>query len=152
MLSLLFRLGSERYAIPCKRVERIVPMVRLKQMPQAPPYLAGLLNYRQRIVPVLDLCVLSSQKPAANRLSSRIILAKYPATQDSERLLGLLAEEVTETDIFDEARLVEPGVSVEGAPYLGRVVSGSEGMIQLIEIDQLIPAAVREALFQPSAA
>jgi chemotaxis-related protein WspB len=59
MLFLLFQLGKERYALQASRVVEVVPLLELKQLPQAPKGVAGIINYRGRPVPVVDLCALT---------------------------------------------------------------------------------------------
>ena len=44
MLFLLFQLGKERYALPASRVVEVVPLLELKQLPQAPKGVAGIFN------------------------------------------------------------------------------------------------------------
>ena len=54
MLFLLFQLGKERYALEATRVVEVVPLLALKQLPQAPKGVAGIFNYRGRPVPAGD--------------------------------------------------------------------------------------------------
>jgi hypothetical protein len=77
MLMVLFQLGAERYAVDSHCVVEIVPMVDFKPVPHAPDYVAGLFNYRETVVPVIDLCHLTQKRPCLKHLSSRIILVDY---------------------------------------------------------------------------
>ena len=45
MLFLLFELGRDRYALDALQVAEVLPLLALKEMPLAPPGVAGLLNY-----------------------------------------------------------------------------------------------------------
>ena len=49
------RVGEERYALPSASVVEVVPSVALRPVPGTPPEVAGLLAYRGRVVPVVDL-------------------------------------------------------------------------------------------------
>lgn len=150
MLFLLFRIGTERYALEARQVVEIVPLVRVKTIPQAPSGLAGVINYRGLPVPVIDLSELALGQPAQARVSTRIILVKYPVESGEEHTLGLIAEHATETIKREPADFVSPGVAVGSAPYLGRVATDSRGMIQWVEVKNLLPASIRESLFAPS--
>ena len=77
MLFLLFQLGNDRYALEANRVVEIVPLLSLKAIPQAPKGVAGLLVYRGRAIPALDLCDLTFGRPARERMSTRIIIVNY---------------------------------------------------------------------------
>ncbi len=74
MLILTFTAGANRYAVDVGRVVELVPRVELRKLPHAPACLAGLLGYRGKIVPVIDLGILLDANPCRDRLSTRIIL------------------------------------------------------------------------------
>ena len=150
MLHLTFQLGKERYALASSAIERILPMVHLKRLPHAPPAVRGLLNYHGTIVPVIDLCVLLTGLEARPRLSSRIIVANYGAPNPDPRRLGLLAEEVTDTLQLNEQELLPAGLTVENAPYLGKVVPTPDGLVQIIEVEHILPDSLKKMLFQPA--
>ena len=59
--------------------------------------MAGLFNYRGAPVPVIDLSQLTLGRPAARRLSTRIVLVHYPDESGGTHLLGLIAERATQT-------------------------------------------------------
>src|SRR5256885_2780663 len=89
-------MGQVLYVIGASRIFEVAPLVELRALPQAPRGLAGLMNYRGKPVPVLDLCQLTSDRHASQRLSTRIIILKHPLAKQGERLVGLIAERVTQ--------------------------------------------------------
>lgn len=151
MLFLLFHLGRERYALDAGQVAGVLPLLSIKGIPQAPPAVAGLCNYRGTPVPVIDLSELTLGRPTQSRLSTRIVLVHYADERGEPRLLGLLAEKATETLRRDPADFASSGVTIDAAPYLGRVTADPHGLIQRIEVRQLLPASVRDLLFNESA-
>ena len=148
MLFLLFQLGNDRYALEAGQVAEVLPLVSLKRIPQAPPAVAGVFDFRGEPVPVVDLSQLALGHPARYRLSTRIILAHYPDGNADQRLLGLIAERVTETIRRDPLDFVASGVDLDAAPYLGPVATDARGLIQRVDVDQLLTSAVRDLLFQ----
>jgi chemotaxis-related protein WspB len=148
MLFLLFQLGQDRYALDVGQVAEVLPLVSLKQIPQAPSAVAGIFDFRGAPVPVIDLSQTALARPAQRRLSTRIILAHYPDGNGGKRLLGLLAEKVTQTMRREPSDFVAAGVDNDDAPYLGPVVSDARGLIQWVEVDQLLTPDVRDLLFQ----
>lgn len=148
MLFLLFHMGKDRYAIDVRQVAEVLPMLAFKQIPQAPAAVLGALDYRGASVPLLDLSQLALGRPAQPRLSTRIILVHYPDGNGKSQLLGLLAEHVTETMNCAASQFGASGVTLAQAPYLGPVVSDAKGLVQWIEVDKLLPDAVRDLLFQ----
>ncbi len=160
MLFLLFRLGDDRYALEAGAVVEVLPLARLKQIPQAPAGVAGLLDLHGMPVPVVDLSLLALGRPARAVMSTRIVLIRYPGRgpdrdtgrRDEERLLGLIAEYATETMRRAPADFVDAGVRSDAAPYLGPVTQDALGLVQWIAVDRLLTPAVRDALFQDAAA
>ncbi len=148
MLFLVFRLGKDCYALETAQVVEVLPRVIVKEIPQAPPGVAGTFNYHGEPVPLLDLAALSLGKPSRGRMSTRIILVNYHAQSGESHLLGLLAEETTETIRREETDFVPAGVVADGTPYLGPVTNDARGMIQRVEVNQLLTQEVRDLLFR----
>jgi chemotaxis-related protein WspB len=148
MLFLLFQLGKDRYALDTAQVVEVLPTVKLKEIPQAPAGVAGAFNYHGAPVPMIDLAALALGQPSRARMSTRIILVNYTEPGGETHLLGLLAERTTETIRREAADFVDAGVAVDAAPYLGPVTTDAQGMIQRIEINQLLTAQVRDLLFR----
>jgi chemotaxis-related protein WspB len=147
MLFLLFQLGRGRYALEASRVVEVVPLLALKRLPQAPKGLAGIFNYRGRPVPAVDLCELTLDHPASERLSTRIIIVQHADERGASHLLGLVAEQATEMLRKDPSDFINPGVNIRTAPYLGPVLMDSKGAIQWVDEQRLLSAPMRDLLF-----
>jgi len=87
-------------------------------------------------------------EPAAQRLSTRIILVKYPLEAQHPHPLGLIAEQATNMIRRSTQDFVEPGVGSKNAPYLGRVANDTGGLIQWIEVERLLTPELRDVLFR----
>lgn len=147
MKLLVFHIGDDRYGLRLAVVQRVLPLMELKNVPLAPPSVAGLMNLHGDSVPVIDLPCISGLPPARAHFDTRIVLVDYMAPDGTVRALGLLAERVTGMQDIDPAALAAPGV--RAAPFLGSVAGDAQGMVQLVELDQLLPESLRALLFQP---
>jgi len=152
MLFLLFQLGKERYALPASRVVEVVPLLDLKQLPQAPRGVAGIFNYHGRPVPAVDLCDLTLGQPANECFSTRIIIVNYADASGTNRLLGLIAEHVTEMLRKDVNEFLDSGVRLNEAPYLGPILMDNMSPVQWIYEQRLLPDPVRNLLFSAAEA
>lgn len=150
MLMVIFQIGDQRYALDSDRVVEIVPLVVFNRVPGAPSYVAGLMQYRGHIVPVIDLCSLAGNESCRRLYSTRIMLVRYAAGRDDPRLLGLLAERVTETLAVDPADLAAMNITSKDSPYLGKVIQDAHGMILCIDVEELLPLSVRQMLYPES--
>jgi chemotaxis-related protein WspB len=148
MLFLIFELGSDRYALDVRQVAEVLPLVTVKRIPQAPPAVAGLFDYRGAAVPLVDMSQLALGRPAERRLSTRIILLHCRDATGEARLLGLIAERTTQTVRREPAEFRMSAVTSDAAPYLGPVATDARGLLQWIDPSTLLPASVRDLLFR----
>lgn len=144
-LFLQFEIGGHRYLIEARTVAAVLPRPGLKPLPGAPAGVAGVANYQGRPVPVIDLAELATGRPAADRLSTRLVLVRYRAPS-GEKLLGLVAERATSVARVDEKTFAPAGVAA--APWLGGVTPASGALAQRVEIESLLPPELRAVLFQ----
>ena len=146
-MTLTFFIGEDRYTIVADQVIEIVPWVVLRKVPHAPAYVAGLLNYRGVVVPVIDLTHLMFGFPSKQRLSTRIILTDYCGKNDTPHILGILVERVTATDGREKQSCVDSGITVDGAPYLGDISIDEQDMVQVVRLESILPDSLRDLLF-----
>jgi chemotaxis-related protein WspB len=146
MLFLLFHLDRDRYLLDAREVVEVLPFIEMMQVPQAPPAVGGIFNYRGTMVPAIDLAQVMLHRPARARLHTRVILVQYPDDRGGLQLLGLIAEQVTETVRREPGDFSASGVAV---PHLGAVALDEKGWAQRIQVSELLPGALRQLLFQP---
>src|SRR5579862_5471780 len=135
MLFILFQLGADRYAIEATKVVEVLPLMQMKSIPQAPRGVAGVLNYRGEPLPVIDLSALALGRPAAQRLSTRILVVDGC----DGRRLALVAERANETLKRRREDFTDAGVHVKDAPYLGPVTREGAGFVQWVDPETLLP-------------
>jgi chemotaxis-related protein WspB len=148
MKLLVFHIGADRYGLRLRDVVRVLPLLELKHLPQAPDSVAGLMDFHGRPVPVIDLCRASGLPTGEDHFDTRIIVADYHSPDGTDHLLGLRAERVLGVQEVSETQLADSGV--RAAPFLGQVASDRQGMLQLVELEQLLPEPLRALLFQAS--
>lgn len=146
-LYLLFSVGAERYAIAANEVVAVLPRVLLKGIPGAPEWVAGLFSFRGQLVPVIDLSHLSLGSPAQVRTSTRTVVVHLPLADGSRRPLGLVLEQASDTLRCQPDDFRDYGLHTPGSPYLGPVLETASGLVQRIQIEQLLPEAVQALLF-----
>ena len=148
MLLLLFELDRQRYALDTARVSEVLPLLEIRALPRAPPGVAGVIDYRGNSAPVIDLSALALGRPAARRLSTRIVMVQHHARGDRQRALGLVLEGVTSTLHCEADQFQLSGISRAGARYLGPIARLPSGLVQRVDVDELLPPAACEALFE----
>ena len=147
-LFLLFRIGSERYALRATEVAEVLPRLPLKPIAQAPHWVAGVLAYRGAVVPVIDLSALTFGTPAQARTSTRLVLVHYrPEATAEAQLLGLILERATDTLRCDPADFQPYGLDNPQARYLGPVREDAQGLLQWVRVAELLDDQVRALLY-----
>jgi chemotaxis-related protein WspB len=149
MLFLTFQAGDSRFALAAGRVLEVVPRVRLQPCPDAPACVAGFLDYRGTCVPVVDLCRLVHGAPAAELLSTRIVVTQYRAVDGRQRSVGLLAEGVTSTLGLETDDFSQVGLASRALPGLGKLAVAAAQFVQRLELERLLPADWERRLFPP---
>lgn len=164
MRALLLHVGEEVYGIDIRDVAQVLPLVRPRPVPGAPPFVAGVFSYRGTVVPVLDIRSLLEDQRALARLSTRIVLVRCragetvhamgrgpdegaPASQRPAYILGLLAERVTEIATVERqgSTTAAPGAGRDS--FLGDVAVHGDQLVQLIQVDQLLTPQIRAQFF-----
>ncbi|NML98564.1 chemotaxis protein CheW [Paraburkholderia sp. RP-4-7] len=149
MLFILFTLDSERYVIDATQVERLIPLTPQsppKTIPGAPSWVAGVLEHEGAPLPVIDLPALALGRPAAQLMSTRVVLVRYPHA-GTVRLLALLLEGATRTIRLAADAFHDAGIDLPHARYLGPVASEAGGLVQWIRVEHLLPDDVKALLF-----
>ncbi|WP_406821090.1 chemotaxis protein CheW [Pseudomonas sp. KnCO4] len=143
VLYLQFRIQEQRFALSVHEVIEVLPRQPLKPIAQAPGWVAGVLAHRGQLVPVVDLAALSFGQPAAQRTSTRLVLVHYRG----DLQLGLVLEQATETLRCHPDEFQPYGVDRGEAPYLGPVRQDEQGLLQRIEVNELLPDVVHQLLY-----
>ena len=143
MLLLSFHISNERYVIETSNIVEIIPVVFLKKVPGAEAMVSGMLNYHGDAIPIIDINILCNGVPVRRSLTSRIILIKYK----DDKILGLLAESVTETLDIENDEFKDVGFKVSDYKFLGGIAEHNDSLLQLINVDQLLSENLEDTLF-----
>ena len=146
MLFLLFHLDNDCYALDASQIAEVLPLVDIKKMLGSPRGVVGTINYHGTFVPVVDLSEIALGHRAPSRLSTRIILVHRSNEQGPATFLGLVAERATETMWCERADFASSGIRNDEAPYLGAVIMRPRGLVQLVELDKLLPSPLAKLI------
>ena len=140
MLALLFHIGNKRYALDVAKIVEVLPCLVEDESTMTPDYFAGIINYRGKALPVIDLSQMHIGLACPRQLSSRIILVKCPPGRCHQKVIGLLASKVTETlrlDFPDSA----PGLK-DTSFYIETPQSEEREMIKWFSINDMLPDSI----------
>lgn len=147
MLFVALRIAGGHYALAASDVAEVVPLVDLKPVPRAPRAVAGMFDHRGAPVPVIDLSLLAHDTPCRDSMTTRIAIVNYAGGDGAVNRLGLAAEHMTNVFRADAADFEPAGVNPPETPFFGRVIRRPDGIVQLIEVADLLPPEVAGCLF-----
>src|SRR5258708_9128452 len=129
---------QEVFAVPVEAVVEILDMRPMFRLPDAPSYLAGLIDVRGRGVPVIDLRVKLGLAATAATENTRILVLEIPL--GGRRLtLGLIADRVFEVMALDLAQVEPPpdiGIAWR-ADYISGIGRRGDGFVVIFDLARL---------------
>lgn len=134
----LLRLGASRYAVAMGDVAEVAPVPGLTRVPGAPLWLAGVANWRGRMLPVLDIRTLVGVPVTPLATSARLVVVM--AGPRGELTAGLLAEAVPGVyDVAIEAMSAPPAtLPPEAALLVEGQVTDLLGPIAVLDVEALL--------------
>jgi len=129
---LTLTLGRELFALGIDSVREILDYTEVTRIPQAPPFMRGVVNVRGAAVPVMDLAQKLGLGQVAQTINTRIVIMEV-AREGEVSMVGVLADSVKEVLEIDPATIAPPpamGDSAEGACLRG--IASHEGRFILM--------------------
>ena len=96
MQLLTFTTGGQQYGIDTRNIVEVLPFISAQELPQQAEEIRGLIRYRGKLLPVIDLCQLILGRPCKLRLGTRTIVVKTirDKDEDTSLLFAITAEDV----------------------------------------------------------
>lgn len=140
----VFRVGSQEFALEISQVERILRWRRPAPLPGTPGFLEGLVSHEGGVVPVVDLRKRLSVEAPTGEETRLVVLAL-----DGQRVAGAV-DAVVEVLRVDASEIAAPPPLVRGlaAKYLTGVVARGERTILMLNAGRLFTSRERLALEQ----
>jgi len=141
---LTFTLGEEQYGVDILKVQEIRGWEPLREMHDVPPSIKGVLDFRGRIIPIIDLRIRFSVQPVDYVPTTVIIVL---SRQEGD-MMGVVVDAVSDV-LSIRSEDIKPPPSLGShinTEYVSGMVSLDQGMVMLIEADRLIdPEAIEAA-------
>lgn len=128
-----FVLADQRYALRLSVVQRVVAMVRITPLPQAPAIVLGAINVQGVIVPVINMrrrFGLPERPPGPQDQ----LLVAYTA----RRPVALVADDVSGVLEYRDQDLVSARSALPGVKYVESVVKLRDGLVLIHDLDRFL--------------
>jgi purine-binding chemotaxis protein CheW len=134
----VFNIGTEEFGVEIKKVQEIIRMANITEIPRAPTYVKGVINLRGRIIVVISLNVIMGTGSRGYDTNTRIIIVSIDNT-----IMGFIVDSVSEVlrvsneDIEPAPPLILSKIRSE---YLGGVGKLDDRLLILLNIDKMLNA------------
>jgi purine-binding chemotaxis protein CheW len=111
MNALTLGMQDEMFAVEAGSVREILDLVPITEVPNAPAFVAGLINVRGRVVPLADLRVMFDMDQPPPNQDTRIVVIEAEV-EGEPTVVGILADKVYDVTDIEEA-------AIQQAPKVG---------------------------------
>ena len=136
---LIFTLGQERYGLTILDVREIIGLMTIHELPQMPLFFKGIINLRDKIIPVMDMRGKFGMESVEYDARTCIIVVEVSGLTGS-RHIGIIVDAVSEVVTIKEQDVEDPPKfdgAVDGQCLLG-MAKLAEGVTILLDIDYLM--------------
>ncbi|MFP2934104.1 chemotaxis protein CheW [Pyxidicoccus sp. 3LG] len=135
VLHVVFKVDGAEYALPAADVLQMESFTGATPVPGAPSHVAGLVQVRGRVVPVVDARTRFGLPSVQRTLDSRVVVGQL-----GNRTVGLLVDSAREVLKLDPAQVKPPPpLVVEGARgFVKAVAQVGPRLVMLIDFPRVI--------------
>ncbi len=137
--ALTFVLGGEQYGVDILRVREIRAWQAPRSLPNMPPFVPGVMDFRGGAVPVVDLRTRFGL-PDATIDRETVIIVVSVRTADQEGMMGMVVDRVADVVDLPESEIQPPprlGQRLD-TRFMSGMIRRDSRMIVLVDVDQLL--------------
>lgn len=135
---LSFKLGDEMFAIDVKKVIEILEVPSITRIPMAPKYMAGIVNLRGKVLPLVDTRVKFGMEPIQYTVNTCVVVIEIEV-EDDVLQVGTLVDAVMEVlDIPKNS--IQPSPSIEAKyrlDFIQGMIRQNDDFILVLNLDQV---------------
>jgi purine-binding chemotaxis protein CheW len=134
-LHVVFRVGESEYMLPFDTVLQMESFSGATQVPGTAPFVAGIVQIRGRIVPLVDLRIRFGAAVSAPTIDTRIVVGQH-----ADRIVGLLVDSAREVVKVPPAQIKPspPILAQQAGGYVKGVVQLGARVVLLVDFAKVI--------------
>lgn len=141
-LFVVFKVGDAEYVLPAADVLQMESFTKATPIPGAAAHVAGLVQIRGRVIPVIDLRARFGLPAVPRTIDSRVIVV-----QAGERQVGLLADSAREVVRIGEDQFRPPPdvITDQSEGFVRSIAQAGSRLVLRVDFEKLIgPKVVSE--------
>jgi purine-binding chemotaxis protein CheW len=128
-----FIIEEQQYALPLPVVERVLLMVAVSPLPQAPGIALGVINFHGRVIPVLDIRRRLGFPACDYGLTTHLLIART-----SQRTCALPVDEVWGVREVAAEAVVSPDAILPHLGHVAGIVVLADGLLVIQDLEALL--------------
>jgi purine-binding chemotaxis protein CheW len=135
----VFRLGGEGYALEVMRVQEVLDMQSLTEVPGGPKCLLGVYNLRGHVVPVYDLRIPFGLPKDTKPARAPCVLIVESTVGHDPQITGLLVDRVSDVLEFT-ADEVQPAPQLglgKASPFVRGLIRHQDAFLLVLDVDRI---------------
>jgi len=140
---ILFTVAGTSYAVPSRHVLHIEMIEHVTPVPNAPPFVEGVVFSRGQVVPVINLRTRFGFDRAELDLRTRLLIV-----DNGGRRVGLMADNAREFITLSDASIHPPNEAIGGLSgnYLEGIATINERIVLILDINEVVETAAIAAV------
>jgi purine-binding chemotaxis protein CheW len=129
-----FSLAGRKFGLDTECVIEIVKQVAVTDMPEAPEYFEGIINIREKIVPLINLQKMLKIGTRRHDLDTQIVII-----YGENGVVGLLVDDVSDIFPVPRSSVMRPGRSASPlSQFVSGVVDMKDDLLLLLDVNMLV--------------
>lgn len=140
----VFKLAEEEYGVDIASVQSIIQMQEITSVPGAAFFVAGVINLRGTVIPVINLRKRFGLEDAATGKDTRILVVNSGSGQD----IGAIVDSVTEVLRVSTEAIEPPSVTIMTADsdYMRGIIKLTGRLVILLDVEKVLNKNAVESL------
>lgn len=130
-----FIVGVEEFGIDILNVQEIIKVIHITRVPNAEHYVAGVINLRGKVIPVIDLRLKLEMPAKENDSDTRIVVIEV-----NKIVVGFVVDNVNEVIRINKSSLEETPKSYNSKifDFVNNIAKLEDRIIVIIDLEKLI--------------
>lgn len=140
-----FNIGQEEFGVDILKVQEINKMSQITKVPNAPPFVEGIINLRGKVIPIIDLRTRLGMDKKEFDKNTRIIVVELDG-----RTIGFIVDAVSEVLRISKDITEQPPGLVAGVDqkYITAVAKLEDRLLILLDLDEVFSSQEKAKLDQ----
>ncbi len=131
-----FMVAEQIYSVPVESVAEVTRSLDIKKIPKTPEFIEGVIYWRQKPIPVINIRARFGEKKKEPGILDRIIVIN-----SNDRYTGLLVDSVMDVMKLDSSLISLPDPVLKSAQYLQGIYTYEGKMVLIADPSKILSAA-----------